>query len=300
LLPDGWIGRRAAKTLRIPYIVFLHGEERCYTDASRQLNWMAHRVCRDAAAVVVNGENTSRIAREYWRLPADKVYVLHPGVDGEQFAPADPSPTIRTRLGWDDRPVILTVSRLQARKGQDQLIRALPAIRKVIPNVLYAIVGDGERRPHLERLVDEMNLSSHIRFHGQLTDGRLVECYQQCDVFVLPNRRLGNDVEGFGMVLLEAQACGKPVIAGNTGGAYETMDVGRSGYVVDIDDIGALATSVASVLSQPDLCRSMGEAARARVVAYFDWDALACAADAIFNRRVGIKESATPAPMTTS
>ena len=100
-----------------------------------------------------------------------------------------------------------------------------------------------------------------------------MECYQQCDLFVLPNRQVGQDIEGFGMVLLEAQACGKPVIAGASGGTAETMQPGETGYVVPCDQPDELAAMVAELLLDPDRRTRMGEAARSWVVEQFDWDA---------------------------
>src|SRR5262249_56405909 len=137
------------------------------------------------------------------------VTVRHPGVDTGGFVPAPPDPAARARLGWHGRRVILTVGALQKRKGQDMLIRALPAIRARCPEVLYAVAGEGWERPYLEALVDELGVRGAVQFRGIPEDDDLIRCYQQCDLFALPNRRIGWDFEGFGIVLLEAQACGK-------------------------------------------------------------------------------------------
>jgi phosphatidyl-myo-inositol dimannoside synthase len=269
LLPDGWIGQLVAKKLELPLLVYLHGEELCYTASSRQLNWMARRVLRYASTVVVNSHNTRRIARDHWGVSEEKLRVLHPGVDCERFTPVERSAEVRQRLGWGERPVILTVGRLQKRKGQDLLIRALSAIRGRVPDVLYAIVGEGDERANLERLAEQLGLNSHVRFHGEPPDADLPECYQQCDLFVLPNRRIGDDLEGFGIVLLEAQACGKPVIAGDTGGTVETMQVGQTGNVADVERGDLLADSICALLRQPRLRLSMGIAARKWVLDNF-------------------------------
>jgi phosphatidylinositol alpha-1,6-mannosyltransferase len=274
LLPDGWIGRQVATKLRIPYLVYLHGEELCYTESSRELNWMARRILRCAETVIANSRNTEQIALEHWRLPSHKVRVVHPGVDTNRFLPAPPNRYEREKLGWGDRPVILTVGRLQKRKGHDLLIAALPSIREQIPQVLYAIVGSGPEHESLMNLVAQLKLQDHVLFHGDLSDDQLVPYYQQCDLFVLPNRRLGGDIEGFGMVLLEAQACGKPVIAGNTGGTAEAMDAPRTGTIVACDSVEVLATEIARLLLDESRQVAMGRAAREWVLNNFDWDAL--------------------------
>jgi phosphatidylinositol alpha-1,6-mannosyltransferase len=271
LLPDGWIGRQVAAKLGIPYLTYLHGEELCYTETSRELNWMARRILRDAATVIANGRNTEQIALEHWRLPSQKVRVVHPGVDTNRFLPAPPNRQLREELGWGDRPVILTVGRLQKRKGHELLIAALPSICERIPQVLYAIVGSGPEHESLVNLVARLELQDHVLFHGDLTDDQLVSYYQQCDLFVLPNRRLGGDIEGFGMVLLEAQACGKPVIAGASGGTSETIDAPHTGRLVESESPNLLAEEVIRILADADACARMGAKARQWAVQHFDW-----------------------------
>lgn len=284
-LPEGLMGLALKWWTGTPYICYAHGEDvnvsgkaaegqRGGIQESRQLRWLTGRVLRQAAFVIANCHNTGRILREDWGLPAEQVRVLYPGVDTNHFTPTGRNPKIRARLGWGDRPVVLTASRLQQRKGQDMLIRALLEVRRTIPAVLYAIVGDGEQRPALEKMVEELGLGGHVRFLGEVDDAELTRCYQQCDLFVLPNRQVGTDIEGFGMVLLEAQACGKPVIAGRSGGTSETMRVGETGLVVPCEGPDELAKAVAELLADAPRRARMGAAARRRVVEHFDWTVL--------------------------
>ena len=170
--------------------------------------------------------------------------------------------------------MILTVGALSARKGQDTMIRALPAIRRAIPDVLYALAGEGWERPRLEELAKRLGVAEAVQFRGAPTDADLVECYQQCDLFALPNRREGNDVEGFGIVLLEAQACGKPVIAGASGGTAETMRIPETGIVVDCTEPDRLAKVAIDWLQDPSRREVMGRAAREWVLDKFDWPVL--------------------------
>jgi phosphatidylinositol alpha-1,6-mannosyltransferase len=165
------------------------------------------------------------------------------------------------------------------------MIRALAAIREAVPGVLYAVAGDGEERATLEELAGQSGLREHVQFLGEVDDDRLVRCYQQCDLFVLPNRQVGRDIEGFGMVLLEAQACGKPVIAGASGGTAETMRIPETGLVVPCDGPGELAAAVVALLDDPGRRARMGAAARAWVVERFDWESLSQQAEAIFRGR---------------
>jgi phosphatidylinositol alpha-1,6-mannosyltransferase len=291
-LPEGLMALALKRWRGLPYACYVHGEELNYAAASRELRWLARRVLRGAAFVIANSRNTRAILTDEWHVPGDRVRLLYPGVDAARFVPARRDRAVRAELGWGDRPVVLTVGRLQKRKGHDMMIRALGAVRQAIPDVLYAITGDGEERQYLEGLVTDAGLTGHVQFLGEVGDDLLVRCYQQCDLFVLANRQVGQDIEGFGMVLVEAQACGKPVVAGASGGTAETMQVPETGRVVDCTAPDALAAAVTELLADPDLRRRMGEAARERAVGQFDWTCLGRRAAELF--RFG-RESPTPA-----
>ena len=167
------------------------------------------------------------------------------------------------------------------------MIESLSRIKQAIPNVLYAIVGDGEERPRLERLADELGVREQVHFYSEVTDDFLVQAYQQCDLFVLPNRTVGHDIEGFGMVLLEAQACGKAVVAGDSGGTRETMRPGVSGTVIDCTSPEIIATEITRLLADPLARATMGRAARQWVVDNFDWNALFQQAADVFSHAAG-------------
>lgn len=279
----------------IPYTCFAHGEEVNLSNNELHPRWFRRRVynsremalidgvvLRNASHVLANSENTRSILTDRWCLPSDRVHLLYPGVDTARFHPAPPDSELRAKLGWLDRRVLLTVGRLQKRKGHDVLISALPEIQKAIPNLVYAIVGNGEELESLERLVNEHQLQNVVQFLHQLNDTELIECYQQCDLFVLPNREIEGDIEGFGMVLLEAQACGKPVVAGASGGTAETMRIPETGLVVDCQGPDELAARLAELLGDPGRLEVMGREGRDWVVGKFDWQNLARQAERLF------------------
>lgn len=272
--PEGFAAWLVKRMTGVPYLLFVHGEEMRIARGSRELTWMARRVLNGAERLIANSHNTARLLRAEWDVAEGRISVLHPGVDTERFKPAPRCLATRERLGWGERRVILTVGRLQKRKGHDMLIRALPAIRAAVPDVLYAIVGDGEERAALERLVDEMGVRGQVQFRGEPNDAELVECYQQCDLFVLPNREVDGDIEGFGMVLVEAQACGKPVIAGDSGGTGETLIAGQSGSIIDCSVLSSVER-ISDLLSDNLRLTSMANAARNWVTTHFHWAYLA-------------------------
>ncbi len=227
-LPEGLSALALKRVAGTPYLCFVHGEELTLATTSRELTWLTRWVLAGARLMIANSQHTAELLREAWSVPENRIIVLNPGVDTDYFVPAECSQD-RESLGWEGRTVILTVGRLQKRKGHDRLIEALPAIRKAVPKILYAILGDGEERLALEKLARLLDVEAHTQFLGERDDITLLRAYQQCDLFALPNRRVNSDIEGFGMVLVEAQACGKAVIAGNSGGAPKPCGMARPG-----------------------------------------------------------------------
>ncbi|HEY7314591.1 MAG TPA: glycosyltransferase family 4 protein [Gemmataceae bacterium] len=281
-LPEGVMALALKWRYRLPYLCYVHGEDVTTAMYSREHAWMVRRVLHNAEFLIANSRNTERVLRDEWGLSAERVRVLHPGVDTDYFSPAGRDRAIRERLGWGDRPVILTVGRLQKRKGHDVMIRALSAVRRAVPDVLYVVAGDGEERPALDALTASEGAVDHVQFLGEISDADLLSCYRQCDLFALPNRQVGQDIEGFGMVLLEAQACGKPVVAGASGGTAETMRIPETGRVVCCDGPDELAALVSDLLSDRRRLEQMGQAAREWVVSRFDWEVLTRQAEQLF------------------
>ena len=283
VVPEGWVLWIWKTFLGGPnYRVFAHGEEVNLDGrksggvmSSRQHRWMAKLVFRGAGEVIANSENTARLLCEQWRIAREKVRVVNPGVDTTQFYPADNTENSDTRLRWPDRFVLLTVGRLQRRKGQDNVIRAIAKLRFRIPEILYVIAGDGEDLEYLQSLVKELNVKGHVHFETSFDDEELVRLYQNCDLFVLANRQVGSDIEGFGMVLLEAASCGKPTITGISGGTSEAIEHGKTGLAIDASDVTAIEKSIIQLASDSNRRQQMGQAGRERAVTQFDWSVAA-------------------------
>jgi phosphatidyl-myo-inositol dimannoside synthase len=273
-LPEGWLAHLFKKFLNIPYVCYIHGEDVTSATTSRELSWMARGILAQSDTLIANCENTARLLTGSWQVPENQVQVLHPGVDTTRFVPASRDEAARKRLGWNNRTVVLTVGRLQKRKGHDMMIRALPAIREAVPDVLFSILGNGAEREQLEQLARDEHVENHVQFLGEISDEDMIRGYQQCDLFALPNRQVGQDIEGFGMVLLEAQSCGQPVLAGASGGTRETMIPGETGIVTPCENPDLVADAVTRLLLAPQELQKMGEAARSWAVNNFDWTSL--------------------------
>lgn len=207
--------------------------------------------------------------------PMAALEYLPPGVLTQTYRP-DPQArlAVRRRYGVGDAPLVLSVSRLVARKGQDALIRAATRIRTTLPGARMLIVGDGPERARLATLIERLGLGREIQLAGAVPWAELPAHYAAADVFAMPcrTRGLGLDVEGLGLVFLEAAAAGLPVVAGRSGGAPETVQEGRTGTVVDGRDVPAVATAVAGLLADPVRAASMGANGRRWVTRAWNWD----------------------------
>lgn len=282
VLPEGVIACLLNILTGIPYTCYVHGEDLETAQSSREQYFICGQVIKRAKNIICNSQNSANIVAKFGAEASAKTLVLHPGVDSNVFVPANTNQAILSALGWSNKKVVLTVGRLQARKGQDMMIRAVAEIIKHIPNFLYAVVGDGDCKDELLRLVEELRLHDHVQFLSEISDQDMINCYQQCDLFILPNRTIGQDIEGFGMVLVEAQSCAKPVIAGDSGGTKETMLVGETGIIVDATAAQNIADAVVNILADAQKLKEMGAKGREHVTQNLDWKALVCKANELF------------------
>ncbi|MEV0490284.1 glycosyltransferase family 4 protein [Streptomyces atratus] len=281
-----WFGAAAPLGLMAPalrragarrLVATTHGHEAGWAQlpASRQL---LRRIGQGTDTITYLGEYTrSRIAGALTPEAAGRMVQLPPGVDEKTFHPDSGGDRIRARLGLSDRPVVVCVSRLVPRKGQDTLILAMPAILAREPDAVLLIVGGGPYAEELEKLAAETGVTDSVRFTGPVPWEELPAHFGAGDVFAMPcrTRRGGLDVEGLGIVYLEASASGLPVVAGDSGGAPDAVLDGETGWVVRGGSVEETADRVATLLGDPELCRQMGERGRAWVEEKWRWDLLA-------------------------
>ncbi len=194
-----------------------------------------------------------------------RVFVSPNGVDVTRFYPRDAT-SLKLKLGISDQPVLLTVSRLVPRKGIDTVIQALPALVKKIPKILYLIGGTGPDQARLEHLVTKAQLHKHVRFLGRISDIDLPLFYNLCDVFTMPAHHAPPDVEGFGLVFLEAGACRKPIIGTAVGGIPDAIEDGVTGVLIPPDAPDTLANQITTLLSNKEKAHTLG----AQAIAYIN------------------------------
>ena len=253
VIPEGVIARALKLLAGARYNCFVHGEDVETAATSREHSLLVKNVCKNASMLICNSENTANIVRKLGFDSGSKCEVLHPGVDTSRFEVAAPDTSFRQKMGWSGKRVLLTVGRLQRRKGHDFLIKSMPALIKEFPDLFYAVVGRGECYDELISLVDQHELHDNVCVYPDMDDEALIKCYQQCDIFILPNRTIDNDIEGFGMVLVEAQVCGKPVIAGDSGGTRETMNIGKTGHIIDCSSTENLLNGLSPILRNREI-----------------------------------------------
>ncbi|NEY34001.1 glycosyltransferase [Streptomyces sp. PRKS01-65] len=281
-----WFGAAAPLGLMAPALRGAGAERIVATTHGHEAGWaqlpaarhLLRRIGESTDTLTYLGEYTrSRIAGALTAQAAARMTQLPPGVDEKTFHPASGGDEVRARLGLTDRPVVVCVSRLVPRKGQDTLIRAMPRILAAEPDAVLLIVGDGPYGKELRRLARETGVAGSVRFTGAVPWAELPAHYGAGDVFAMPcrTRRGGLDVEGLGIVYLEASATGLPVVAGDSGGAPDAVLDGETGWVVRGGVPEEAAERIVTLLGDAELRRRMGERGRAWVEEKWRWDLLA-------------------------
>lgn len=271
MLPLGAVGRRIGAA---PHVIVGHGAEVTVYGRLPGSRSVARSVLRGAAGLVAAGEYVARIADEVAGRPVPTL-VVPPGVDPDRFRPLDDDArrAARVRFGLDpDRPLVVGVSRLVPRKGFDTLLAAVAGLD---PDVQVAIAGSGRDRERLDRLAAP--LGARARLLGKVPDADLPALYGCADVFAMccRDRWRGLEAEGFGIVFVEAAACGVPAVAGRSGGAHEAVVDGVTGLVVDPHDVAEVRRALDRVLRDDALRARLGAAARERAATELSYDALA-------------------------
>jgi phosphatidyl-myo-inositol dimannoside synthase len=274
--PLGLLAQRARQVGARRVLASTHGHEVGWSMLPVARSVLRHIGDQSDVVTFVSRYTRGRFASAFG--PQAALEHLPPGVDTDQFRP-DPvrRAELRARFGLGQRPTVLCLSRLVPRKGQDMLIRALPTVRQRVTDAALVIAGGGPYLDTLRRLAESYGVSEHVTFTGGVPAADLPAYHAMADVFAMPcrTRGAGLDVEGLGIVFLEASATGVPVIAGHSGGAPETVRHNETGLVVDGRSVTQIADAVSELLADPDRAAAMGAAGRDWVTAQWQWDGLA-------------------------
>jgi phosphatidylinositol alpha-1,6-mannosyltransferase len=265
-------GLRTAGAKKI--VALTHGHEVWWAKLW-PFSWAIKRIGKSVDVLTYLGEFTrNAIATALPASSQEKMVRLAPGIDTEHFSPVKKSPRIRHELGLEDKNVIVSVGRLVHRKGQDFLIDSLPIIAQKVPNVHLLLVGEGPYRATLEKRSVSLGVRDRITFIGRVLYAELPEYICAGDIFAMPSRsRLaGLEVEGLGIVYLEASACGLPVIGGISGGAPDAVLEGITGFSVDGRSAAAIAEAAIRLLSNPEYAEKLGAQGREWIVKEWRWE----------------------------
>lgn len=261
LVPSAWIVSIVKRIPGIATSVYIHGEEITTVEAYDRNGARRTKTLLEVDRIIVVSNFTRGVVIKFAGPEvAAKIVLIPNGVDKNKFRPARKSETLRARYQLFNRGItFVSVCRILEKKGVDNALRAFSELTRKLPGSIFLVVGDGPYLPALKTMVRDLNLTESVIFTGQVPEEELADHYRLGDVFIMPNRALDNgDTEGFGLVFLEANACGLPVIAGCDGGSTDAVTHEYNGLVVNGRDIGAITDAMARLSLDADL--------RARVI----------------------------------
>lgn len=270
VLPEGLVGWCIARALGLSLTLYAHGEEITAWGKGGKFK-VAAWTFRRADVVIANSAFT-REALLGLGVAAERIRLIYPGVDTGRFRPGLVCQDLKTRVGLKPgQALILSVGRLSRRKGFDRVIEALPALHQAGIDAHYAIIGVGSDEAHLQALARRSGFANRVHLVGHVPPSDLPRWYNACQVFAMPNRAIDGDTEGFGLVFLEAAACGRPALAGREGGTGDAVADGLTGLRVDGNDPDAVAAALIRILGDRHYAERLGAAALERVQREFDW-----------------------------
>jgi phosphatidylinositol alpha-1,6-mannosyltransferase len=291
LFPQDLAGLWLRRQHGVPLLVFVHGDEVSQTEGRRLQPRVRNAIYRSADAIVAANtfayERVAAICNSTQRLS-----LITPGVDTAAFHPGERPGWIERRYELGNSPVIVTVGRLVKKKGHETVLRSLPAVLRQIPDAKYLVVGGGPEESRLKQVVQELGLGHSVRFTGDIPHHALADFYRAGDLFCMVNQQdATGDIESFGMVVIEAGACGKPVIAGRSGGTAESVIEGQTGLLCDPGNHAALSEMLLLLLANPGLGNRMGSAGLERARRDFNWDSRARQLLAVHNHISGFNRA---------
>lgn len=270
ILPVGYTALLFKKFLNLPYIAYVHGMDILYAQKNLWKKYWAKKILKNADKIISNSDYT-------------KNEILKLGIKKEKIETVFPCPNLANGLwqiangalvkkhGLENKKILLTVGRLVERKGHDMVIKSLPEVLKKIPNLIYFIVGSGKNKDNLLSLVKELNLEGNVIFIEDAKDEELAKFYDICDIFIMMPREINGDVEGFGIVYLEASSFEKPVIGSKSGGVAEAIKENVSGILVNPGNKKQITEAIINLLTNKRLADELGRGGRQRVEKEFNW-----------------------------
>lgn len=278
ILPFGTVALLIKLIFRIPYVVYVYGQDLVIMRRSVRKMRLIRSILRNAQSVIANSHYTASVAVSAG-ASTGSIAVIYPAPAAAmtETATAEELSAFRNRYQLLNQYVILTVGNLVERKGHASVIQSLPVVLKTIPQLMYVIVGTGPFREQLSILAKKLHVEKRVLFLDRVADAELPLFYQVCDLFAMPSREIRNnrdevtDVEGFGIVFLEANRYAKPVIGGRSGGIPEAVADKHSGLLVDPDNQQEITTALLALLTDRSYAKTLGKQGKERAIKSFAW-----------------------------
>jgi len=270
--PLGWITYLVSKVIKIKYSIILHGTIFSSAIQQKRKRYFIIKILKKAEKIICANSYTASTVPNYTKN-LDRIHVVNPGISIEtnkKNSDRRIQETIK-KFNIKNKYILLSVGRLVKRKGFDYVLTALPKVLNLVPNLVYVVIGSGEDEERLKALVKEMNLNNQVIFLNNVDDEEKQAWYSICDCFIMPSRVIEGDYEGFGIVYLEANLAGKPVIAGRSGGIQDVVKDGINGLLVNPESIDEICETIVKLAHDKDLRNKLGDNAKKFVVENFDW-----------------------------
>lgn len=283
ILPLGAAAYFITKITKTPYSVFLHGMDFTFALRKTRKKRITKRILTNAKNIICGNSYTAKLVGAFLGdEQKSKITVVNPGIDSHGTClprcaergrgNMEHGTYIKKKYDLGGKMVLLTVGRLVKRKGFDKVIEAMPKALKETPNLIYAIVGKGEEISNIQYLISELKLQKNIILITDADDEEKNCWYNICDIFIMPARTIGDDFEGFGIVYLEANLAGKPVIAGDSGGVRDAVEDEVNGLLVNPENTDEIADAIIKLAKDENLRKKLGEQGKERAVKEFNWE----------------------------
>jgi len=278
ILPIGTVALIFKRIFNIPYLVYVYGQDLVIQRDSQRKIKLIKAILKNAEAIIANSSWTKKRAQELG-AQSKKIKIVYPCPDSlkiEDFG-QDKLDRFRNENQIQNKKIILSLGNLVRRKGHDMVIKALPQVIKRVPDLIYLIVGTGPYEDKLRETIADLNLDGYVKFFKNVSNQELPYFLQTAEMLIMPSRELKNnqsetvDVEGFGMVFLEANLYGKPVVGGRSGGQIDAIEEGESGLLVDPEDKDDIAQAIIKLANNPALAQKLGQQGKEMVSNKFQW-----------------------------
>ncbi|MDO9399090.1 MAG: glycosyltransferase family 4 protein [bacterium] len=280
ILPLGTATYLISKIIKIKYAVFLHGMDFTFAVQRPEKRWLIKRILKNSDKIICCNNYVAGLAQKFYPEIKNKVVVVNPGVELNNQLAITNYELLKKKYSLDNKIILLSIGRLVKRKGFLEVIESLPEVLEKIPNLVYVIIGDGVELNNLQTKISELKLSDKVFIITNVNDQERNNWLNLCDIFIMPAKDINGDFEGFGIVYLEANMAGKPVIAGNSGGVGDAVIDNFNGLLVGSLASKALEAKLPKSLSNviielaedPSLRQKLGEQGRQRAIKEFNWN----------------------------